>query len=252
MDFFWIWNGKRLKQGLVIVVAAFFTAIILFVEGGELAVFTSNDVPLAIDQVKSKDKRIALTFDISWGEVKAIPILEQLNKNKVKASFFISGAWAERHPEIVEQIVKDGHEIGNLGYKYEDYTTMENEEIRKDIIRSHEAIKKVAGTQPELLRPPNGNFDKRVLTLSDKMNYTVIHWSLDSEDWRNPGMETIVENVAKDADPGDIILLHASDSAKQTADAIPNIISTLKKKGYNFYTVSELVSNANIKSKEIK
>ena len=252
MRFFWVWNGKRIKQGFIIVTAAFFTAIILFVEGGDLAVFTANNVPLAIDQVKSKEKNLALTFDISWGETKALPILEELKKNKVKASFFISGAWAERHPEIVEQIVRDGHEIGNLGYKYENYTAMEEDEIRKDIIRSSEAIKKIAGDQPILLRPPNGNFDKRVLTVSDKLNYTVIHWSLDSGDWRNPGAENIVQNVTSDVDPGDIILLHASDSAKQTEAALPSMISTLKKNGYSFVTVSELVSNASIKTKEIK
>lgn len=252
MKFFWIWNGIRIKQGLIIVTAAFFAAIILFVEGGDLAVFTNNDVPLAVDQVKSDDKRLALTFDISWGETKAVPILEELKQSNVKASFFISGAWAERHPEIVEQITKDGHEIGNLGYRYENYTTMKDEEIKKDIIRSSEAIKKVTDEEPQLLRPPNGNFDKRVLLLSDKFNYTVIHWSLDSEDWRNPGVENIVQNVMKDIDPGDIVLMHASDSAKQTAEALPEMIAALKKKGYSFATVSELVSNANIKSKEIK
>ncbi|MCA0170895.1 polysaccharide deacetylase family sporulation protein PdaB [Bacillus sp. RAR_GA_16] len=252
MKFFWIWNGIRIKQGLIIVTAAFFAAIILFVEGGDLAVFTNNDVPLAVDQVKSDDKRLALTFDISWGETKAVPILKELKQSNVKASFFISGAWAERHPEIVEQITKDGHEIGNLGYRYENYTTMKDEEIKKDIIRSSEAIKKVTDEEPQLLRPPNGNFDKRVLLLSDKFNYTVIHWSLDSEDWRNPGVENIVQNVMKDIDPGDIVLMHASDSAKQTAEALPEMIAALKKKGYSFATVSELVSNANIKSKEIK
>ncbi|WP_347548061.1 polysaccharide deacetylase family sporulation protein PdaB [Pseudalkalibacillus hwajinpoensis] len=252
MKFFWIWNGKRIKQSLIVVVAALFTAIILFVEGRELTVFTSNNVPLAIDQVKSSERHLALTFDISWGETKALPILKELKQNKVKASFFLSGAWAERHPEIVEQIVKDGHEIGSLGYKYENYTSMEDEEIRTDIIRSQEAINKVAGDQPELLRPPNGNFDKRVLTLADKLHYTIIHWSLDSEDWRNPGKEIIVENITNEADPGDIILLHASDSAKQTTEALPAIISQLKKKGYSFVTVSELVSNADIKSEEIK
>ncbi|WP_273853999.1 polysaccharide deacetylase family sporulation protein PdaB [Guptibacillus spartinae] len=252
MKFFWIWNGIRIKQGLIIVTAAFFAAIILFVEGGDLAVFTNNDVPLAVDQVKSDDKRLALTFDISWGETKAVPILDELKQNNVKASFFISGAWAERHPEIVEQITKDGHEIGNLGYRYENYTNMKDEEIKKDIIRSSEAIKKVTDEEPQLLRPPNGNFDKRVLLLSDKFNYTVIHWSLDSEDWRNPGVENIVQNVMKEIDPGDIVLMHASDSAKQTAEALPEMIAALKKKGYSFATVSELVSDAKIKSKEIK
>lgn len=252
MKFFWVWRGKRIKQSLVIIAAAFFAALILFVEGRELAVFTSNGAPLAIDKVESRDKNLALTFDISWGETKAVPILEELNKNKITASFFLSGAWAERHPEIVEQIVKGGHEIGSLGYRYENYTSMEDVEIRKDIIRAQEAIKKVSGVHTELLRPPNGNFNKSVLNVSNKLNYTMIHWSLDSKDWKNPGPANIISNVVEEASSGDIILLHASDSAKQTAQALPDLVSQLKSKGYDFVTVSELISNANIKSKEVK
>ncbi|WP_377887065.1 polysaccharide deacetylase family sporulation protein PdaB [Alkalihalobacillus sp. R86527] len=252
MKFFWVWRGKRIKQSMVIIAAAFFAALILFVEGRDLAVFTSNGTPLAIDQVKSQGKQLALTFDISWGETKAVPILEELNKNNISASFFLSGAWAERHPEIVEQIVKAGHEIGSLGYRYENYTSMEDLEMRKDIIRAQEAIKKVSGVQTELIRPPNGNFNKRVLEVSNKLNYTVVHWSLDSNDWKNPGASDIVTNVVKDANAGDIILLHASDSAKQTDAALPELISQLKKKGYDFVTVSELISNATINSKEVK
>ncbi|WP_270182817.1 polysaccharide deacetylase family sporulation protein PdaB [Alkalihalobacillus sp. CinArs1] len=252
MKFFWVWRGKRIKQSMVIIAAAFFAALILFVEGRDLAVFTSNGTPLAVDQVKSQGKQLALTFDISWGETKAIPILEELNKQNISASFFISGAWAERHPEIVEQIVKGGHEIGSLGYRYENYTSMEDIEIRKDIIRAQEAIKKVSGVQTELIRPPNGNFNKRVLEVSNKLNHTVIHWSLDSNDWKNPGATEIITNVVKEAHSGDIILLHASDSAKQTSAALPELITQLKKKGYELVTVNELISNANINSKEVK
>ncbi|MCG6197979.1 polysaccharide deacetylase family sporulation protein PdaB, partial [Anoxybacillus sp. LAT_38] len=75
----------------------------------------------------------------------------------------------------------------------------------------------------------------------DEMGYTVIQWDTDSKDWINPGVDTIVNNVLSKAHPGDIVLLHASDSCKQTHLALPQIIDKLRADGYEFVTVSELI-----------
>ncbi|TLS35550.1 polysaccharide deacetylase family sporulation protein PdaB [Pseudalkalibacillus caeni] len=222
-------------------------------EGGDLAVFSTADGPRAVDKVRTKDKKVALTFDISWGESRAIPILEVLKQKNVKnTTFFLSGAWAERHPDTVETIIENGHELASMGYRYKNYTEMEDEEIRKDIVRAQEAIEKISDEVPTLLRPPNGNFDKRVLNISGRLKQTVVHWSLDSEDWQNPGTDKIIENVTENVRRGDIILLHASDSAKQTAAALPVIIDKLKDDGYTFVSVTELIADTKAKSKEVK
>jgi len=79
-----------------------------------IAVFGTKDGPKAVFK---GEKGVALTFNIGWGDEKAKPILEELKRMNVQsATFFLSGAWAERHPELVDQIVKQGYEIGNLGY----------------------------------------------------------------------------------------------------------------------------------------
>jgi peptidoglycan-N-acetylglucosamine deacetylase len=82
--------------------------------------------------------------------------------------------------------------------------------------------------------------------VADSLGLTVVHWSVDSKDWTNPGTEAIIENVTG-AKKGDIILLHASDSAKQTKKALPDIVKTLKGKG-NFVSVSDMISNGDAKS----
>jgi polysaccharide deacetylase family sporulation protein PdaB len=167
-------------------------------------------------------------------------------------TFFLSGEWAERHPDIVEKIVDAGHEIGSLGYRYRSYTELEDTEIRKDIARAQQVIKDVSGQTTELLRPPNGDFNKNVLDVADRMNHTVVQWSINPNDWKNPGADRITETVVSKAEGGDIVLLHASDSVKQTKDALEEIIQQLKQDGYTFTTVGEMIANTQTKSKELK
>jgi len=254
VNFFFILNGKRVKQTLIILVASFFTAGILYMENGVFQpVFSTGDGPRAIYKGESKEKKVALTFDISWGDTKAMPILDLLKKEGIKnATFFLSAAWAERHPDVVKRIVNDGHEIGSMGYQYKNYTDLEETKIKSDILRAHEVFESLGVKKVNILRPPTGNFDEKVLKVADSAGYTVIHWSIDSKDWTNPGAKEIVSNVITPLKGGDIILLHASDSAKQTINALSPIIKGIKQKGYSNATISDILSNAEAKSEEIK
>jgi polysaccharide deacetylase family sporulation protein PdaB len=253
MNFFFVLNGKKVKQSFIIVIAALFTAGIMFAENTLVApVFSTDKGPRAIYKGEGKDKKIALTFDITWGDERAIPILDALKINNIKnCTFFISASWAERHPNVVKRIVEDGHEIGSMGYQYKNYATWEEQKIKRDILQAQEVFKTLGVKKINLLRPPTGNFNEKVLRVADNLGYTLVHWSVNSHDWTNPGTEIIVENV-KNMKAGDIILLHASDSAKQTEKAIPYIGKLLKKNGYESYSVSSLISNTEAKSKEIK
>lgn len=252
MKFIYVIKGYRLKHYLIVFVAALFSAVLLYVEKDEVAVITSTQGPNAVDSIKTKDKKVALTFDISWGEKQAVPILDVLKKYDInKTTFFLSGSWAERHPETVERIIDDGHEVGNLGFHYEHYTTLEDEQIKKDIQLSSHVLNELTKERPALLRPPHGSFDTRVLDIIEKYNYTTVHWSVDSEDWKNPGTDEIVKNVIDNTKTGDIVLLHASDSAKQTAKALPNIIEHFQKKGYRLVTVTELIADTKTETEEI-
>lgn len=250
MNFFLVMNGKSLKQLILIVVLAFITAFFLYIENTAfLPVFSTKDGPKA---VYKGEKDVALTFNIGWGDEKAAPILDILEKEGVKsATFFLSGSWAERHPDLVSRMVKSGYEIGMLGYDYKDYSELEDSEIRKDISKAQVAFGKLGIKDIKLLRAPNGHFDNRTLKLAERFGYTVVHWSVDSKDWTNPGVNQIIANV-EGSKKGDIILLHASDSAKQTAKALPAILNDLKSKGLKLVTVSAMIANGESKSSEIK
>ena len=250
MNFFYVLNGKTIKQIMIIGVAAFFTAWFLFLGNMvQVPAFSTKDGPKAIYK---GEKDIALTFNIGWGDEKAEPILDTLKEHKVKsATFFLSGSWAERHPDLVERMVKEGYEIGMLGYEYKDYSELEEEKIRNDLSLAQTAFSKLNIKKIQLLRAPTGHFDQKTLNIAQKYGYTVVHWSIDSKDWTNPGTDLIRENVAQ-AKKGDIVLLHASDSAKQTNKALPLIIEDIKRKDLKLVTVSEMIANAKTNTSEIK
>jgi peptidoglycan-N-acetylglucosamine deacetylase len=250
MNFFLVFSGKSVKQVMVILIAAFFTALFLFIGNVSLSpVFSTKDGPKAVYR---GEKDIALTFNIGWGDEKAEPILDVLQKENVKsATFFLAGSWAERHPDIVSRITKEGFEIGILGYNYEDYSELEDMKIGKDIAKAKEAFRKLNIKDIKLLRAPTGHFDERALKIAERYGYSMVHWSVDSKDWTNPGVNRIVENVKK-AEAGDIILLHASDAAKQTAKALPQILAEIRAKGLKPVSVSEMIANGNVESKEIQ
>ncbi|HWJ80343.1 MAG TPA: polysaccharide deacetylase family sporulation protein PdaB [Niallia sp.] len=249
MNSFYVLNSKSLKKLALIVVIAFFTAWFLYVENiAQIPVFSSKDGPKA---VYKGEKGVALTFNIGWGDKQAEPILDLLKDQKVNATFFLAGSWAERHPDLVNRMVKEGHEIGILGYEYIDYSDVKEEKVRQDLSKAATSFEKLKIKNISLSRAPTGHFNQSTLSITNQYRLTLVHWSLDSKDWTNPGSKQIVENVAS-AKKGDIILLHASDSAKQTEKALPAIIDDLRKKDLELVTVSEMITNANSKSKEVK
>lgn len=248
MNYFFILNGRKLKNYSIVILTALVTAWFLFIQNISFPALTTEDGPKAIYKGKNG---IALTFNIAWGESKAEPIIDQLIENKAtNVTFFLSGSWAEQHQHLVEKISKAGFEIGLLGYDYLDYEEIEDKKIRQDILKAEEAFRKLGIKHKNILRSPNGHFDKRLLTISEKLGYDVVHWSIDSKDWKNPGVNSIVENT-KSAKNGDIILFHASDSAKQTAVALPHILKKIQQSNIKLVTISEIIIDGDAKTREV-
>ncbi|MCL6516906.1 MAG: polysaccharide deacetylase family sporulation protein PdaB [Alicyclobacillus sp.] len=222
---------------------------VLYAVSGQTPV-QAAERPQAVYKVDTDKKVVALTFDISWGNRVPEPVLDVLEREKVtKATFFLSGPWTLRHPEIAKRIHRMGFEIGNHGHLHKDFSNYPNSWIIQQVGLSEKAIQQVTGVKTKLIRTPNGDINPRVIQCLNDMGYTVIQWNTDSLDWKNPGVNAIRDRVLKRVVPGDIILMHASDSSKQIVEALPQIIAGLRAQGYEFVTVSELLSMANVQSK---
>lgn len=227
------------------------TIAIVLLSSSVLYVQANNKLK-PIYQVDTKKKVIALTFDISWGNKSPLPVIDILKENNIKSTFFLSGPWVKQYPEIVERIKEDGHEIASHGYRHINLSTLSKNEIIEEIKKAHTNIKEVADVEANLIRTPNGDYNDQVILAAQEINYSVIQWSVDSLDWMNPGITTIIERVSKKVHPGAIILMHASDTCKQTHEALPTIIKNLQEEGYEFVTVSELLKEVEKNKPEVK
>lgn len=250
MNDFYVWHFRKWKRFLIIILLALFASVLIWSEGnGAFSAFSSSDEPAAFVKGNTKENNIALTFNISWGEEKVYDILKQLKENDVQATFFVSGEWAERHQDILEKIKEGKHELGMLGYRYKSYLEQEIDQVKKDMLYAKEIFGKLGYEKITLMRAPSGQINKEIIKLAESLGLKVIHWKVDADDWENPGTKEIADTVMNETSNGDIILLHASDSVKQTAKALDQILPGLKNKGFHFVTVSELYNQAHPKAK---
>lgn len=246
MQPFYAFDFNKKKRFVVIGLLALFTAVIIFLNQIGMLL---NDKETSIIKGNVESKNIALTFNISWGEEKVFDILDTLKKHDIKATFFISGEWAERHPQIIEDISDQRHELGMMGYRYKSYLDQEIDQVRKDLLYARTVFEKLGYENMDYVRTPSGHFNEEIITLAEDLGFQVIHWSVNPNDWKNPGVNEISSHVVKHTSNGDIILLHASDSAKQTAEALEKIIPELQEKKLSFVSISELLSEVTIDEK---
>ncbi|WP_054705016.1 polysaccharide deacetylase family sporulation protein PdaB [Bacillus sp. JCM 19041] len=248
----WVFNLSKWKPIIFICVASLFVASWLFVQRDNMSVFSTSDGPQAFYRADTSADNIALTFNISWGEQNVTPTLQVLQDHEVKyATFFLSASWAEKYPDLVKEIVDAGYTIGSHGYRYKNYSTWSDEQVVQDMRRSKQVLQELTGETPTLLRPPNGAFTAKTLDLAQDQKLDIIHWSVNSYDYENPGAEVIVENVLANTTGGDVLMFHASDSVKQTNTALPTILKTLKERDYTFTSLEELMSSAHSNSEEV-
>lgn len=199
-------------------------------------------VKMPIFYVDTKEPVVALTFDISWGQQQVMGVLEILREKNVKSTFFLSGPWAKRYPNFVQEIAKAGHGIASHGDAHVDLSNYSREEIEKNISTAHKDLVDTAGKVSPYFRPPNGDYDDVVIDTARSLGYETVIWAVDSLDWKNPGVDFMVERVLGRTFPGAIVLMHASDSSQQIQDALPLIIDGLREKGYRLVPLSELMT----------
>ena len=197
-----------------------------------------------LSRVAIEEPLVSLTFDVTFGEVAPTQVLDALLASGARCTFFVAGPWARAHPDVVRRIVKEGHELGSQGYWHENLSTSSPERIRESIVKNHDILKAISGVEPSLFRPPNGDFDDRVIKTALEVGYTTIVWSLDSFDWRTTNTEYVVNRVTGRAKPGDIVRLHAGDLAVETAGALPAILKGLSSRGLRVVPVSELIRSS--------
>lgn len=190
-------------------------------------------------------RQIALTFDDVPDSRYTPQVLDILRANGIKATFFIVGRRAEKHPGIIRRIVREGHAIGNHSYTHPDFRKATSERFRRQITKTERILQTSAGFRPKLIRPPYGEITEPQIQWARRHGYMIVNWNVDSLDWKGLSKTQIQRNVIPATGPGSIILMHAgggqSSNLRGTVQALPGLIQSLKARGYQFVTVPRLL-----------
>lgn len=181
------------------------------------------------------DKKIvALTFDDGPSKY-TNSILNTLKKHNACATFFVVGNKVEFYRDELKRMLAEGSEIGNHSYSHKWLNRLSEDEFKNEINKTQEAVKKVTGYAPKLFRPTYGGYTNKLKTYT---YLTFVLWDVDSLDWKVKRKEKILNNVLPNVKDGSIILMH--DNHSYAVEALEKVITSLKEKGYQFVTVSEL------------
>lgn len=232
-------NKKIVAPIIMLLICMAASVMVNFKSSGAFMNSDKTEKKLPIYRVDTKGKRIAITFDTTWGENNTVRLLDILDKYHVKATFFVLGKWVDEFPNETKEIAKRGHEIGNHSDKHPNMTSISKDKMMTEIASADAKIMAVTGKKPELFRCPEGAYNDSVVNTVELTNHECIQWDVDSIDWRQQGANIEYSRVIKKVKPGSIILFH--NAAKYTPENIPRIIEKLKAEGYEFVTVSELI-----------
>lgn len=236
------------KNPLFYVIIILFT-LIFALDRDIVPVFSNNvktsSKELPIYCVDTEKKYVAISFDAAWGNEDTAKILEILEKNDVKTTFFMTGGWVDSYPDDVKAIAEAGHDLGNHSQNHKNMSQLSIEEIKEEIMTVHNKVYELTEIDMNLFRPPYGDYDDDLIITCANINYYPIQWDVDSLDWKNYGKEDMVDRVVnnKNLKNGSIILMH--NGAKYTASALQDIIDGLRNKGYEIIPISELIYKEN-------
>ncbi len=242
------WEREKIllfvKVGLVVLSSMGLIASSFLIYPQSVTTLSSHmvsDKELPIYCVKTDKPQISISFDAAWGNEDTSSILGTLKKHQVHATFFMTGGWIEKYPEDVKAIANDGHDLANHSENHKQMSTLSKEECLEELKKPHEKVKALTGKDMILFRPPYGDYNDTLIQATRELGYYPIQWSVDSLDWKDYDATTIIRRVTehKALQNGAIILCH--NGGKHTAEALDELLTTLKQKGFELVPISQLI-----------
>lgn len=236
-----VWYKLR-GLGLVCLCSLVFFIGALVTEQKSIAVSsTAQEVLAPVCSVETEQKKAALTFDVDLSNENTQTILNILEKYSVKATFFVTGTWVGKYPEEVKKIAAAGHDLGNHGRNHVDMSVLDRSQIQQEIQQVHMAVQELTGLEMNLFRAPYGAYGEELLKTVELSGYLPVQWEIDTEDWKNYGIDSILRKVSQPDGKknGSIIRMH--NGADYITQALEPVIISLQEQGYELVPVSRMV-----------
>jgi peptidoglycan/xylan/chitin deacetylase (PgdA/CDA1 family) len=187
-----------------------------------------------LTRLRTRDRVVALTFDDGPSPETTPLILDILREHGVVATFFVLGAAAERHPDLVRRVLQEGHEVGLHGFRHRALVLASAQALKEEIERTATAVRQACpewGKEAMLFRPPHGFKTPLMAVRVRRLGYRLVLWSLNPRDYRGQAVETA--RAFKDAlHPGAICLLHDGPASARTVEALPLILAEIRAADY--------------------
>lgn len=232
------WAGIALVLALILILSLLFGPLAMASKNLVLAV-AGTVKQLPIYSVGTQEKKIAFSFDATWGAERTPKILDTLDRYRIKTTFFLTNIWLKDYAPQAQEIARRGHEIGMHSATHPHFTSLSPEQMQKELQDNYNRIREVTGQKPKLFRPPFGDYNNQVVEVVKGMGFTPIQWSVDSLDWRDLSGTEISQRVLRQAAPGAIVLFH--NDGKYTPEALPVIIEQLQADGYQIVPISQML-----------
>lgn len=192
---------------------------------------------------------VSLMINVAWGNEYIIPMLNILDEEQVKVTFFLDGSWLSRNRELAAEMQKRGHEMENHAYTHPNMSTLSRTRATAEIEKTKDLLKESLGVNNIWFAPPSGDFDQETVEIAASLGLKTVLWTLDTVDWRNPSPESVVAKISSKAEPGTLILMHPTASSSK---ALRGMIHGIKAKGLQLGTVSETLSEERLEPSDVE
>jgi peptidoglycan/xylan/chitin deacetylase (PgdA/CDA1 family) len=197
-------------------------------------------------------KHLALTYDDGPNDPHTFRLLEVLARHNVRATFFLIGRYVQQRPDIVREMVKAGHIVGNHSFTHPLLIFKTMRECREQLSQCEQVLGDAVGEHSNLFRPPFGGRRPAVLREARQMGLEPVMWNVTGYDWNAPSAEHIERKVTRQVRGGDVVLLHDGGHLQFGADraftitATDRLISRYRAEGYEFVTIPEMMRKADV------
>ncbi len=182
---------------------------------------------------------VAFMINVAWGEEELPEMLRILQQEGARATFFVVGRWAEKNEALLQQIAGGGHELGNHGYADDEvFPELDSWGMAHSIRQTNEVVFDAIGSYPLYFTPHKGEYNPLTLEIVSRQGMRTVLWSLDTVDWRKPGVEPMRQKIVQNTAPGKIILMHPT---ADTVVLLQEILPWIREQGLAVVSVAELL-----------
>ncbi|GAS81072.1 polysaccharide deacetylase family protein [Paenibacillus amylolyticus] len=186
---------------------------------------------------------VSFMINVAWGNEYIKPMLDTLDAEKVKATFFLDGSWLSKNIELAKEIQKRGHELSNHAYSHPNMSRLSAERAKLEISKTQDLLYKTLGVDNRWFAPPSGDFNQKTVDIASSMGLQTVLWTVDTVDWRKPSSDAVVAKIAKNTEAGTLILMHPTAAS---SGALKGMIQSIRAKGLMLGTVSETLSSERV------